>query len=89
MTAEMAASLAAQSIVVAFYLLLPVAAAALLAAVVTAALQAAMQLQDSTISFLPRLLVGGAALLLFGPWMLSVAGGFAGEAWRLIHTIGG
>lgn len=89
MTAEMAAGLAAESLMVAFYLLLPVAAGALLAALVAGGLQAALQLQDSTISFLPKLLLGGAALLLFGPWMLSLAAGFAHEAWRLIHTIGG
>jgi flagellar biosynthetic protein FliQ len=87
MTAPMAAGLAAQGVLMAFYLLLPVAVGALVAALAVGAFQSAVQLQDSTISFLPKLLLGGAALLLFGPWMLSMATTFARGAWALIAHI--
>ena len=87
MTAPMAAGLAAQGVLMAFYLLLPVAIGALVAALAMGALQSAIQLQDATISFLPKLLLGGAALLLFGPWMLSLATAFARGAWGLIAQI--
>jgi flagellar biosynthetic protein FliQ len=89
MTAETAASLVAHSMLVAFYVLLPVALGCFAIAIVVSAVQAALQLQDSTVGFVPRLLVGGAMLLLFGPWMLSVAASFARETWRMVAGIGG
>ncbi len=48
---------------------LPVLAVAALVGLVTAALQAASQVQDPTLSHLPRLVAVVAAMALLGPWM--------------------
>jgi flagellar biosynthetic protein FliQ len=34
-------------------------------------LQAATQVNDPSVSFLPKVFAGGLALLLMGPWMLE------------------
>lgn len=48
---------------------LPVLGIAALVGFVVTALQAASQIQDPTLSHLPRLLAVTAALALLGPWM--------------------
>ncbi len=58
---------------------LPVLAVAALVGLVTAALQAASQIQDPTLSHLPRLLAVVAALALLGPWMGREIAAFAAQ----------
>lgn len=38
---------------------------------VVSVLQAATQVQEQTLTFVPKLVAVGAALVLFGPWMLA------------------
>lgn len=56
---------------------LPVLAVAALVGLVVAALQAASQIQDATLAYLPRLLAVIAALALLGPWMGGAIAAFA------------
>ncbi len=56
---------------------LPVLGVAALVGLVVAAFQAASQIQDPTLSHLPRLLAVTAALALLGPWMGRTIGSFA------------
>lgn len=59
---------------------LPAVAVAALIGLVVAALQAATQIQDATISHLPRLLAVTLALILVGPWMGAQIAAFAARA---------
>lgn len=43
----------------------------LLVGLVVAVFQAATQINEQTLSFLPRLLATLAAIMVFGPWMLQ------------------
>lgn len=56
---------------------LPVLAVAALVGLLTAAVQAASQIQDPTISHLPRLIAVVAALAILGPWMAHEIAVFA------------
>ena len=58
---------------------LPVVGVAALVGAGVSALQAATQLQDSTLAHLPRLLVVALALVVLGPWMGAQIAGFALE----------
>jgi type III secretion HrpO family protein len=58
---------------------LPVLAVAAVVGFVVAAFQAATQIQDPTISHLPRLLVVAAALVILGPWMGRQIAAFGGR----------
>ena len=62
---------------------LPVLAVAALVGLVVAAFQAASQIQDPTLSHLPRLLTVIAALALLGPWMGHEVAAFAQRAFAL------
>lgn len=60
---------AQQALWIALAVSLPVLGAAAVVSLVTAAFQAASQIQDPTLSHLPRLLAIFAAVSLAGPWM--------------------
>ncbi|MGH7439631.1 MAG: flagellar biosynthetic protein FliQ [Polyangiaceae bacterium] len=68
---------AQQGLWVALVVSLPVLVAAALVSLVAAALQAASQIQDPTLSHLPRLLAVLTALAIAGPWMAHEVGAFA------------
>lgn len=56
---------------------LPVVAVAAVVGLVVAVLQAATQIQDITLSHLPRFLAVAGALALLGPWMGTQIATFA------------
>ncbi len=68
-----------QALLVVVAVSLPVLAVAAVVGFVVAALQAATQIQDPTLSHLPRLLVVTAALVLLGPWMGREVAAFAAQ----------
>ncbi len=72
--------LAQSALLLSIMLTLPVVGVAALVGLVVAALQAATQLQDSTLAHLPRLIAVALALVVAGPWMGSTLVGFALEA---------
>ncbi len=89
MSPEALVGLALQALLLCFYLTLPALAAILLAALLTGIFQATTQLQDPAIGFVPKLLGGGLALYLFGPWMLAVASQFLQQLWPQMASLGG
>jgi flagellar biosynthetic protein FliQ len=58
------------AIMVAAKISMPILAASLVVGLITALLQAATQLQENVISFVPKLVVVGVTLLVSGDWML-------------------
>jgi flagellar biosynthesis protein FliQ len=68
---------AQQALLLSIAVVLPVLAVAALVGLVVAAFQAASQVQDPTLSHLPRLLAVVAALVVIGPWMGAQIGAFA------------
>ena len=87
MTPEFALQVAQSAFACALQLALPAAIAALAAGVAVGVLQAATQIQDSALSFVPRALAVGAALGIFGGWMVATLVGFAEGLFRQIPVI--
>jgi type III secretion HrpO family protein len=69
--------LAREALLLALLVSLPVVAAAALVGLITSLLQAAAQIQDFTLSHLPRLIAVTVVLALLGPWMGAQVAGFA------------
>jgi flagellar biosynthetic protein FliQ len=59
------------AIMVAAKISVPILAASLIVGLATALLQAATQLQENVISFVPKLVIVGLTLLVSGDWMLT------------------
>ena len=71
MNAGEAVDLAREALLLLVAMSLPVLLATLIVATVVGVLQAATQVQDLAISFVPKILAAFAAVLLFGPWILQ------------------
>lgn len=72
MTPEMVLTVARESLTVTILVSAPMLLAALVTGVLVGVLQAATQINEMTLSFIPKLLALVATLLITGPWMLEV-----------------
>ena len=72
MTPETVVGLVQQALEVTLLISAPLLLAALITGLVISVFQAATQINEMTLSFIPKLLAVFAALVLAGPWMLSV-----------------
>ena len=62
----------------------PLLVTALVVGLVVAILQAAMQINEMTLSFIPKLVGMAATLVIAGPWMLKVIVGYTRELFESI-----
>lgn len=72
MTPQTVMELARQALIVALTVAGPLLAAALITGLVISIFQAATQINESTLSFIPRLVAMFTTLIVAGPWMLQV-----------------
>ena len=63
--------------------------ASLLVGVVSAVLQAATQIQEQTISFVPKLVAVGVVLALSAPWLSQTLNGFVVELLESLAAVQG
>ncbi|NNM63045.1 flagellar biosynthesis protein [Thiomonas sp. X19] len=72
MTPEAITTLGQQALWIMFLISLPLLGAALVVGLLVSLLQAATQLNEMTLSFVPKILAIGLAAVFAGPWMLHV-----------------
>ena len=72
MTPETVLTLAQQALQVTLLMAAPPLLAALLMGLLVSVFQAATQINEMTLSFIPKLLAIFVVLVLFGPWMLGI-----------------
>ncbi len=80
-------TLASQAFLTAFKVSAPVLLAALAVGVIVSILQAATQIQEMTLTFVPKMLAIAAVLLLAGPWMMRTMTGFARQLFSMLPTL--
>jgi flagellar biosynthesis protein FliQ len=71
MTPEIIHRVSQDAIIVAIKLTAPVLIPSLAVGLIIAVFQAATQINEATLSFVPKLIVIGLVLLIAGPWMLQ------------------
>ncbi|MBW7930353.1 MAG: flagellar biosynthesis protein FliQ [Gammaproteobacteria bacterium] len=86
MTPEMVLSIARESLTVTVLVAAPLLLAALATGVLVGVLQAATQINEMTLSFIPKLLALVVVLLATGPWMLEMITSYTRT---LFHNIPG
>ncbi len=74
---QTAVELGRGALVLAMKLALPAMIAALVVGLIVAILQAATQVQEQTVTIVPRLLAAAVALLLLLPWMMAALTDYA------------
>ena len=90
MTPETITTIAQQALWVTFLVALPLLGVALVVGLVVSLIQAATQLNEMTLSFVPKVLAMGLAGVFAGPWMLHVMMDFTIRLFESIpHLISG
>lgn len=84
MTPEMVLTIARESLTMTILVAAPLLLAALVTGVLVGVLQAATQINEMTLSFIPKLLALVVTLLATGPWMLEMLTGYTRT---LFHNI--
>ena len=72
MTAESVMVLGHEAMKVALAMAAPLLLAALISGLLISLLQAATQINEQTLSFIPKILAVAATAVIAGPWMLSL-----------------
>jgi len=67
----------------------PVLGAAMAVGLLVSVLQVATQLQEMTLSYVPKLLVAAIVLMALGPWMLGRVTQFAITTFKMIPALAG
>lgn len=65
----------------------PVLGLGLLVGLVVSIFQATTQIQEQTLAFVPKIIAVFVALLIFGPWMLSVLVDYASRILGSLNTV--
>ena len=87
MTADSVIVIGQQALIVTALLAAPMLLSALAAGLLIGMFQAATQINEMTLSFIPKLLVLAAALYFGGRWMLSLIVGYAESLIRSIPSL--
>jgi len=66
---------------------LPVLLLSMIVGLVISILQAVTQIQEPTLTFIPKILVAAAAILFFGPFMLAMLTDFTTRVFNSIPTL--
>ena len=87
MTPEFVVSLGSEAIKLALLLSLPLLGVGLIVGLFVAVLQATTQIQEMTLSFVPKIVSVLLALLAASPWMLGKISNFTSQLIQGIPTI--
>jgi len=85
MNAEFILGIAEQAVSTILKVIVPVLGVALGVGLIVSILQATTQIQEQTLSFIPKILAVFLSLLFFGPWILSVLVEFAYSILNNLH----
>jgi flagellar biosynthesis protein FliQ len=81
---ETVLSIGSRALEITLLLAAPLLLVALLTGLIVGAFQAATQINESTLSFIPKVLAVAATLVITGPWMLKVLLSYTRELFESI-----
>lgn len=76
MTEELIMKLGTEALKTSAMISAPVLGAALVTGLIVSVIQAITQINEATLTFIPKIIVIGAVLVIAGPWMLDVLSHF-------------
>ena len=87
MTDQNVIDLGSKAIIIAMQVAAPVLLAALITGIVISIFQAATQINEQTLSFIPKIVGITVAMVICGPWILQIMLGFTKEIFNGIPGI--
>lgn len=82
-------SLSTQALELTLKIALPLLLVGLLVGLVVSVFQAVTQIQEQTLSFIPKILALAAVMVVGGPWMLNQLLAYTTELWGQIPALTG
>ena len=79
--------LARQALLMALLLAAPMLATALIVGLIISVVQAVTQIQEQTLSFVPKLIAVGVVFLITLPWLIHTAIKYAGTIFSAVPTL--
>jgi len=61
----------------------------LVVGLIVSVFQVATQIQEITLSYVPKIVAAGLVMILLGPWMIARLTGFARDLYMTIPALGG
>ena len=89
MTPQMVVEIGREALTVTLLVAAPMLGFGLVVGVVISIFQAVTQINEITLTFVPKILAVAAALLIFLPWMISTMTDFTRHMFSLIPTLVG
>ena len=89
MTPQMVVSIGREALMLTIMMAGPMLLFGLIIGVAIALFQAVTQIQEMTLTFIPKILAVATALLIFLPWMINMATDFTRHVFELIPTLVG
>lgn len=87
MTEDMVLQIGEDALLLIVYLAAPLLLSALFVGLMVGVLQAVTQIQEQTLSFIPKLMALVVALVLMGPWLLQLWVTFTQELFMQIPSL--
>jgi flagellar biosynthetic protein FliQ len=87
MDQDVVINLAVQAMSLALKIALPLLGIGLVVGLVVSVIQAVTQVQEQTLSFIPKILAMAAVLVVGGPWMLNQILGYTSDLWTSIPDL--
>ena len=87
MTPDLAVNIARKAVQTVLLCAAPMLLAGMIVGLIVAILQAATQVNEQTLTFIPKIVAVFLTLLLFGPWMIQVLTTFTGGLFQTLATL--
>lgn len=87
MHADLALQMMADMLWTGLIICLPVLALSMIVGILISILQVVTQIQEMSLTFVPKLLAAGFGLIVFGPWMLHKLAQFSTRLWAGIPAL--
>jgi flagellar biosynthetic protein FliQ len=87
MTQEFVIHLAREATLTVLWVSAPILILGLIAGLAVGIFQAVTQIHEMTLTFIPKILISAAALIIFAPWMLNVLLKFTTDVFAMIPMI--
>jgi flagellar biosynthetic protein FliQ len=87
MTPEMVMTVGQRALEMTLLLAAPLLLVALVTGLIVGAFQAATQINEMTLSFIPKLMATATTLVIAGPWMLKLLVGYTRELFQSIPSL--
>ena len=87
MNQDVVINLVMQAVTLAFKVAMPILLAGLVVGLLVSIFQAITQIQEMTLTFIPKILVTVVVMIVAGPWMLGQITGYTEQLWQGIPAI--